>query len=239
MIQLRSASTDFTISTSPQSQSLDWILSNPSCFDGVKDDILVQRFALVTLYFSTIGTEWKKDMLDCDTDSEEKAIDFSTFGSGTSGLIPIEIGLLTQLTSLVMAGTKAEQSTIGGSLPSELGLLTQLTLLSIRFNDLTGSLPSEFGLMSNLTAVKLRGNRLSGSLPTQFGLLNQLTLLRLFNNELTGLIPTELGLLSQLEILNFKRNDKLTGNIPSSLCDIPKINIDCVKITCSCDQCRC
>ena len=144
-----------------------------------------------------------------------------------------------------MAGTKAEKITIGGSLPSELGLLTQLTLLSFRFNDLTGSLPSELGLMSKLTAMKLRSNRLSGSLPIQLGILNQLSLLRLFENELTGLMPAEIGLLSQLQILSLSKNDQLTGNIPASLCDIPKIEIDCNSITCPCtstdpsDKCGC
>ena len=57
LIQSRIASTSFSNSSSPQSQALDWILTDPySSETGLSEDRLVQRFALVTFWFSTKGT---------------------------------------------------------------------------------------------------------------------------------------------------------------------------------------
>jgi hypothetical protein len=58
LIQSRSSSTSFSNSFSPQSQALDWILSDPSSSGDIFEDRLVQRFALAALYYSTNGEEW-------------------------------------------------------------------------------------------------------------------------------------------------------------------------------------
>ena len=221
LIQSRSASTSFTNSSSPQSQSLDWVLSDAFSSDGLSDDRLVQRFALATLYYSTNGTYWDHDgwlnsTNECDghdsddvrCSSESMAEELHLYQDNLSGRIPIEIGLLTTLTTLRLGR-----------------------------NQLTGSIPSELGLLNQLTALHLWANQLTGSLPSELGLLNQLNELYLSRNQLTGSLPSELGLLIQLNELSLYDND-LTGSIPSSLCS-PALNatiaIDCEdEIACTC-----
>ena len=53
LIQSRSPTTSFVNSTSAQSQALEWMLSDPYTLTLEQDARLVQRFALVTLWYST------------------------------------------------------------------------------------------------------------------------------------------------------------------------------------------
>ena len=241
LIQSRSASTTFTNSSSPQSQSLDWILSDPFSSDGLSDDRLVQRFALATLYYSMDGDNWdrggwlesKNECAWNDNDficSQESAVEgLRLFDDSLSGRIPIELGLLTQLTFFSLYDNQ-----LTGSIPSELGLLTQLLEVYLETNQLTGSLPSEFGLLNQPTRVGLSGNELTGFIPSELGFLTQLTRLDLYTNRLTGSIPSELGLLTQLYVLELYDNE-LTGSIPPSFCSaIDYIHIDCLAIACAC-----
>ena len=217
LIQSRSASTSFSDSSSPQSQSLDWILSDPFSLDGLSDDRFVQRFALATLWYSTNGTtwdhdgwvesknecDWGSDGFVCSQDSVVEELDLSD--DNLSGSVPIELGLLTQLRQLVL-----RSNLLSGSIPSELALLTQLTKLNLSFNELAGSLPSELGLLSQLRQLFLRSNLLTGSLPSELGLLTQFTTLNLAQNQ-------------------------LTGSLPPSLCStVDVIAIDCNEISCQC-----
>ena len=78
LIQLRSPSTTFPNSVSPQNQALNWILSDTYSSGGLSDDRLVQQFALATLYYSTNGGqwmnhdgEWLKSTNECDWDSHD------------------------------------------------------------------------------------------------------------------------------------------------------------------------
>ena len=274
LIQSRSASTSFADSSSPQSQSLSWILSDPFSSDGLSDNRLMQRFSLATLYYSMNGINWNHDgwlnsTNECDWGdsdrefhcSQESAVEQLQLGiDNLSGRIPIEIGLLNQLTYLSLHnnnyGNQLNQLT--GSLPSELGLLNQLNELYLSRNQLTGPLPSELGLLIQLNKLRLSRSQLTGPLPSELGLLIQLTNLSLDNNQLTGFLPSELGILSQLNSLNLDVN-QLTGSIPSefglliqldwlslynntfkgsmpsSLCSSnATIVIDCGEIDCTC-----
>ena len=65
--------------------------------------------------------------------------------------LPVEIGLLTQLTNLYLSYNNLTQ------LPVEIGLLTQLTKLYLVRNQLT-HLPVEIGQLTQLTELYLTGN---------------------------------------------------------------------------------
>ena len=52
-----------------------------------------------------------------------------------------------------------------GLIPTELGLLSNLKELDFSFNKLTGSIPSELGLLTYLTSINLSGNELIGTFP--------------------------------------------------------------------------
>jgi Leucine-rich repeat (LRR) protein len=111
--------------------------------------------------------------------------------------LPVEIGHLTQLTTLYLSYNNITH------LPVEIGQLTQLTLLLLSTNNLT-KLPVEIGHLIQLTSLYLYNNNLI-KLPVEIGQLTQLTILELNSNKLTHL-PVEIGQLTQLTKLNLSDN---------------------------------
>ena len=130
------------------------------------------------------------------------------------GLIPPEIGNLTNLTYLTLLGNG-----LTGPIPPEIGNLTKLIKLNLGTNQLTGSLPPEIGNLANLTHLMLNVNQLTGEIPSEIGKLTNLEGLGLAYSQFSGEIPPEVGNLNNLTGLNLSFN-QLTGKIPESICDI-------------------
>ena len=105
-----------------------------------------------------------------------------------TGVIPTELGQLSQLLRLSLGGNQ-----LTGVIPMELGQLSQLLRLSLGGNQLTGPIPMELGQLSQLELLHLGGNQLTSEIPAELGRLSQLKWLHLYDNQLTGPIPTELG----------------------------------------------
>ncbi len=138
----------------------------------------------------------------------------SPSGSELNGRIPPHLGVLSELTKLLL-----DRNSLTGSIPVELGNLTKLTELVLDRNSLTGSIPVELGNLTKLTALHLNDNSLTGSIPVELGNLTNLTWLELANNSLTGSIPAQLGNLTKLTHLYLDTNE-LTGSIPPQLGNI-------------------
>ena len=68
---------------------------------------------------------------------------------------------------------------MSGILPSELGNLTQLVTLKISAQNATGSIPSTLGYLKDLEVLDLYGNNFSGSIPSELGKLLKLKYLNL------------------------------------------------------------
>lgn len=81
---------------------------------------------------------------------------------------------------------------VGGRLPVQLGLLTALTSLDLHSNALVGSVPTQIGLLTNLRYLALSDNSFTGAIPAQLGSLSQLLSLYLFGNGFQGAIPATL-----------------------------------------------
>ena len=88
-----------------------------------------------------------------------------------------------------LAGSRTEPGSLSGAVPLELGLLTELTSLDLSYNRLTGAIPAELGQLARLTSLDLSFNRFSGAIPTELGSLPDLQELNLSNNRLTGTVP--------------------------------------------------
>ena len=125
--------------------------------------------------------------------------------SELTGVVPPELGHLSQLEWLSLYGNK-----LTSSIPPELGRLSQLEWLDLSGNVLTGSIPAELSQLTALRGLYLYGNKLTGSIPAELSQLTALRGLRLDNNRLTGVIPPELDRLAELEELNLDGN-ALTG----------------------------
>ncbi len=184
--------------------------------------------ALVALYNSTNGANWWQPW-DLNqpmnnwigvTLNENGCVTSLKLFYGLNGNIPPELGNLSNLTYLHLAGNQ-----LSGNVPTELGNLTNLTYLNLADNQLSGSIPPELGNLSNLTHLDLSYyNQLSGSIPLELSNLANLTYLDLGTNQLSGSIPTELGNLSNLTYLNLVAN-QLSGNIPIELSQLSNLTL--------------
>ncbi|XWS54918.1 hypothetical protein CRYUN_Cryun10bG0130600 [Craigia yunnanensis] len=128
-----------------------------------------------------------------------------------TGVIPLSIGNLTNLTSLYLSDNR-----LTGQIPSNLGQLLSLLVLDLSKNLLTGSIPSSFFSLRNLTSLDISSNNLRGSIPPGIGALSKLQSLNLSNNSLTSSIPVQLGDLDSLVDLDLSSND-LSGSVPQDL----------------------
>ena len=142
-------------------------------------------------------------------------------GGGITGEIPIEIGILTNLTILSLV----DNPLLTGSIPPHIGNLINLTQLNLYNNNLTGEIPYEIGNLTdveleigmyNLTQINLSDNQLTGEIAPQMGNLTKLTHLNLSGNQLEGALPSDIGDLNKLVHLNLKNNN-LKGAIPSAI----------------------
>ncbi len=185
------------------------------------------RAALVALYNATDGPNWV-DNTNWLTDQplsqwkgvrtqEGRVRGLWFFANGLSGRLPIELGKLTRLTQLALAGND-----LSGPIPAELGNLTELSSLFLDRNDLSGPIPAELGKLTRLTQLALGGNDLSGPIPAELGNLTELFNLSLDGNDLSGPIPAELGKLTRLTSLTLFGND-LSGRIPAELGNLTRL----------------
>ncbi|KAG0450883.1 hypothetical protein HPP92_026672 [Vanilla planifolia] len=180
--------------------------------------------------------------------TELKSLDLS-YNNNLGGTLPLSIGNLKQLDTLILAGCS-----FSGNIPQELGDLANLTFLALNLNQFTGRIPASLGLLSNLYWLDLADNQLTGPIPVSShdspGLdqlvntkhfhfnKNQLsgtipeslfsskmTLIHLLldSNKFNGQIPDSLGLVTSLEVLRLDRNS-IVGSVPSNINNLKAIN---------------
>ena len=197
----------------------------PNCADTAE---LSDRDALVALYNATNGANWTNntnwlsnrplnEWHGISTDSNGRVTHLDLHGNGLSGVMPPELGNLTNLQSLNLWDNQ-----LSGGIPSELGDLTNLQRLGLWDNQLSGGIPPELGDLANLRSLWLSGNGLIGAIPSELGDLANLQSLDLSDNQLSGAIPSVLGDLTNLEWLDLSFN-QLSGAIPSVLGDLTNL----------------
>jgi len=139
------------------------------------------------------------------------------------GTVPTELGRLTALEGLYLAGTQ-----LNGTIPSEMALLTSLREAYWETNQLSGPLPTELGLLAKLDVLYLHSNQLNGTIPTTLGQMKTLRNLCLRYNRFSGPIPSQLGMLSNLKIIQLEYNS-FSGVVPEEMCALPlsRFQLDC------------
>ena len=213
---------------SPQSQALQWILDSPEVdnWDGLE---LSQRYVVGVFLAgdNDLQSFGNQNTAICGTpnlscNAEGEIIDFDFTNEEIAGTLPREIGALTALQTLDIAGESwcTGVDALTGPIPSEIGLLTQLKYLYMYDNYLTGTIPTELGRLTASAIFNLSGNQLTGTLPTQLGELTAVSYLYLQYNQLTGTIPLTLTQLANLKELSLNVNN-LTGQVPSGFCAAP------------------
>jgi Leucine-rich repeat (LRR) protein len=249
LIQLNSPQSNFGDAASPASQALVWIGNDPHSSAKYEQEgeaatsSLLQRFALVVLFYAVNGPSWSDDRgwlnsgnecvswnvqdLQCNSNGEISKVELNDI-SGSGGTIPFEIGLLTSLTVLDLA-----RNNIGGSVPSTIGLLASMQDLRLFDNNLVGPLPTEIGQLVEMQHLATTANALTGNIP-ELGSMSKLTFLDLRDNQFTGELPSGLEGLSSLLFL-YLFNVEVNGTLPTSLCStLQDARIDCGELVCSC-----
>lgn len=214
--------------------ALDWMATIDSETDvfATPVPLLVERYVLVVLYFST-GTnrtwtdslsflttsntvcEWNNDS-DSDSDSN------SDSGSGSEGGIAIKMGVFCRNESPLVTSVELPDNMLQGTIPWELSLLKYLVKIDLDTNQLSGSIPTELGQLTMLRALWLTNNRLTGGLPREFANASQLGSIDLERNSLSSTLPPEWGSLSNLNYVGLHLN-QLTGTLPPEWHNMTKL----------------
>ncbi len=200
------------------------IYREPITYDAICDD----RCALMALYNSTDGPNWKDNLNWTTNKPLDQWFGITTNANGRvskielswnllNGALPMEIGLLDELTEL-----DCRYNAISGTIPNELYNLTNLQKINFSSNDLSGTISSRIENLSELTRIEFWSNNLSGSIPESIVNLNKLSMLDLAENNIIGALPDSMGKLVQLNFLYLDGND-ITGSIPAQLGNLNNI----------------
>lgn len=186
--------------------------------------------ALFAIYYQTGGSNWHnasnwltntpaETWYGVETTRQGRVEHLYLQENNLSGIIPPEIGQLSDLVSLFMY-----KNQLTGRLPVELSNLNRLRLFDLGTNQLSGPIPPEFSRLSTLSDLYLDHNELTGTIPPELGQNTGLVNLKLGSNRLTGPIPPELGQLAFLEWLGLGTN-LLSGTIPAELQHLSNLRI--------------
>ncbi|XP_022870741.1 LRR receptor-like serine/threonine-protein kinase EFR [Olea europaea var. sylvestris] len=128
------------------------------------------------------------------------------------GMLPKAVGNM----STSLEKFYAPSCGIKGLIPSEIGNLSNLIWLEMGGNELTGKIPDTLSQLKKVQKLSLNDNKLGGTIPVNLcGLVNMYHL-DLGNNNLSTHLPTCLGDLTSLQELNLSYNS-LSSTVPSKL----------------------
>ncbi|CAB9515253.1 LRR receptor-like serine threonine-protein kinase [Seminavis robusta] len=147
---------------------------------------LVQRYALMVLAFSTNGATWRGIV------PWEEMVDVDECHSHFQGIGCDEVLGKVNVVNL-------DYRKLGGKIPVEIGLLTDLTYLDLSRNHLEGHIPhSIYHRLTNLEHLALSHNEIAFSLSNDIGKLTALNALVVSNTHLSGTLPATMAQLTEL-----------------------------------------
>ncbi|XP_055960591.1 MDIS1-interacting receptor like kinase 2-like [Mercurialis annua] len=147
---------------------------------------------------------------ESDEDKAGKEINGAFLNNNNlSGVIPTEIGSLSELANLNLGANK-----LSGAIPKQIGENSKLLFLNFSKNEFTDSIPSELSNLLTLESLDLSRNYLAKEIPSQLAKLRSLETLNLSYNSLSGEIPASFDNLLSLTVVNLSYNE-LEGEIPN------------------------
>eukprot|EP00592_Proboscia_alata_P002286 CAMPEP_0194367408 /NCGR_PEP_ID=MMETSP0174-20130528/15479_1 /TAXON_ID=216777 /ORGANISM="Proboscia alata, Strain PI-D3" /LENGTH=806 /DNA_ID=CAMNT_0039143119 /DNA_START=77 /DNA_END=2497 /DNA_ORIENTATION=- len=222
--------------------ALDFLTKSDSHLNLSKSSdiqVLLEKYALVVLYYSTGGIRgMPDDATGSDGNVRSNDDDFSTlmkFGHDASW--ETEDGWMVN--AMVcdnwygvacgkdnsVIGLNLTDNTLAGSIPSELHALKSLDTLDLSYNFISSTIPPSISTLTKLKNLYLGGEgAITGTIPTQLGELSRLEELFIFDTLVTGAIPSTLGNLENLEGLGLYANG-LSSSIPTELGNLAKLHV--------------
>ena len=208
---------------------LTFVIVMAGCGESPKKD-LTDRDVLVLIFKNLNGANWP-DRSKANWNSEEpvskwngvkvdendRVTELRITVDSVKGIIPAEIGLLTELKTLAIRGGNRNMEE--QPFPASIGDLTNLESLSLygSIKNETGIIFPPLGNLAKLTKLDLSG---AGKIPEGFGRLASLKDFEF--NGITGNIPADLGKLTNLERI-FIRGSEFTGSLPSDIGNLKKL----------------
>mmetsp|Transcript_11836 Transcript_11836/g.25641 ORF Transcript_11836/g.25641 Transcript_11836/m.25641 type:complete len:500 (-) Transcript_11836:344-1843(-) len=217
---------DFVDPSSPQSQSITWLIEEDALYLCPADPTLVQRYVMAVFYFSTDGPNW----IQCSA-PDDLSDPASVAAANAACSLEVEIGeggtdaWLTAVSECNWGGVACEpdsnemdriefeKNNLAGTIPRELQELQGLRFLHMEEGRTGGTIPPELGNLQNLLEIDMNFNALTGSIPAN--MYNSANLLEfdMNDNSLSGSISPDIQKLAKLTFLQLHRN-QLTGSIP-------------------------
>ncbi|XP_060667265.1 receptor-like protein EIX2 [Ziziphus jujuba] len=137
-----------------------------------------------------------------------------------SGSIPLSIGNLTGLTTLIISNNK-----LSGQIPHLWEDKQFLYIVDMSNNSLSGTIPTTMGSLSSLELLVLSNNKLSGELPSSLQNCANMVNLDLGDNRFTGKLPAWIGESMHNLLILSSRSNSFSGNIPHQFCGLYKLHI--------------
>ena len=162
---------------------------------GAIDYESIERAALIELYKATGGDDWKENTSWCSDKP-----------------LSVWYGIETDIKGRVYR-ISLKSNNLVGVIPENIGNLTELTKLDFRYNQLSGNIPESIGSLSKLQSLNLGYNKLSGNIPESIGNLSKLQSLRINDNQLSGEVPKSIANLPNIEDFVLSDNN-LSGPLP-------------------------
>ncbi|CAB9516495.1 Leucine Rich Repeat [Seminavis robusta] len=218
---------------SPQARAFDWLMEEGDKLESLSEDRIIQKLALVTLFFSTSGDLWANStswlnhsVHECEwhTGSHFAMMDLYAllYPGYLRDFFPSDEAPPTTCNDDgIYQHLWLDSNGLAGSLPDELYLLTSLKTMSFAFHQLQGSISSYIGQLSSLEGLAYSYAK-DGSIPTAIGHLESLRWLLLLFSDLTGTIPTEISQATNLEWLTLWETS-LSGTLPVELMQLSKL----------------
>ncbi len=179
-----------------------------------KEQIYKEQMNVVRKIFSANGLDPEVHMREgIGTNPHTDQVSRLVFPNKGLKEIPADIGKLTALTHLDLAGNEIQ------TLPSEIGNLKNLKELDLGQNNLT-TLPESIGNLQELERLDVGDNELN-FLPQSIGSLTNLEDLWVAGNQLSAL-PDSLSGLTKVSYINLVQND--FSEFPRSLLEMPNFS---------------
>ena len=209
------------------------VFAMSSCGGGSSSQVeqLTDQEILTRIHAAMNGTEWsqgddwlsEKPMGEWEnvrTNDSGRVISLRIQGDGVQGLIPAEIGGLTELKELYIYSKDYENQNV---IPAEIGNLTNLKTLSLTlYSDSKSDSPviPDLSTLENLESLYISGLR--GAIPESIAKLSSLKILQIEGFE--GEIPESICKLSNLEQLTLRSGFQPEGKVPACMGSLSKLN---------------
>ena len=202
------------------------VFAMSSCGGGIPVEQLTDQEILTRIHAALNGPEWQGsqgenwlsenpigEWKNVRTNDSGRVISLRIQGDGVQGLIPAEIGGLTELKELYIYSKDYDNRNV---IPSEIGNLKNLKTLSLTlYSDSKSDSPviPDLSTLGNLESLYISG--LNGVIPESIAKLSNLKILNVQNFK--GEIPEGICKLTELEDLNLKSGYQPEGAVPGCI----------------------